>query len=46
MSNFLATTLRFTEKFDYPISCVSNKFSDKFPESHGFVAVKVTIKLQ
>ena len=41
-SNFNATILKFSEKFDHPFSHVLFKFGNIFPESDGFVAVPVT----
>ena len=40
-SNFNATILKFSEKFDHPFSHVFI-FGNLFPESHGFVAMPVT----
>ena len=40
-NNFIATTLRFSEKFYHPLSPVFI-FGNMFPESHGFVAMPVT----
>ena len=40
-SNFNATILKFSVKFDHPFSHVFI-FGNMFPESHGFVAVPVT----
>ena len=40
-SNFNATILKFSEKFNYPFSHVFI-FGNMFPESHGFVAMPVT----
>ena len=41
MSNFYATILKFSEKFDHSFSPVFI-FGSMFPESHAFVAVPVT----
>ena len=40
--NFIATTLRFSEKYDYPISPFF-VFGNMFRESHGFFDMRVTI---
>ena len=40
-SNFNATILKFSEKFDHPFFHVFI-FGNMFPESHGFVDVPVT----
>ena len=40
-SNFNATVLKFSEKFDHPFLHVII-FGNMFPENHGFVDVLVT----
>ena len=40
-SNFKATFLKFSKKFDHPFSN-GFIFVNMFPESHGFVAMPVT----
>ena len=41
LTNFIASTLRFSEKFYHPFSHVCI-FSNMFPESHGFIVMPVT----
>ena len=43
-SNFNATILKFSEKFDHTFSYVC-MFGNIFPESHGFVAMPVTSRI-
>ena len=43
-SNFNATNLKISEKFDHPFSHLFI-FGDMFPESHGFDAVPIAISL-
>ena len=40
-SDFVTTTVRFSEKFDHPFSHVFI-LGNMLPESHGFVAMPVT----
>ena len=41
-SNFNAMVLKFSEEFDHPFSHIFI-FGNTFPESHGFVALSVTM---